>query len=344
MNSSNHMITKRSSTKFTVADAIRDYTVKDLKRFCHRNYINVKEASRKEVFVQAVAAFILENVGTILSRLMIWDLEIVRDLVKIGPSKALGVGHSVLTYAQTALFLRCSYDEKKDCTLYVMSDDLREAIGSTADDLLADASYRKKSELLQFLQGLKMLFGAVYTWDAREDFERCYPEFKGNNEVWRELMSSPNTLEDMHFYRSNPDKGILLCPMIDFVGDEIVDIFPTPEQREQSRRTFTRQEILDAGRMPFPIFTCEPAIRLKEHLHKDWEIDDQALIENVMFDCWLFSQPIYDKPDKVAKLIEGYESDSEELKDTLEKLVEEYVNATPCWALGGKSINEKLTP
>lgn len=214
------MITKRYKTKYVVADAVRDYTVKDLKRFCHRNYIKVKESSRKEVFVQAVAAFTLENVGTILPRLMVWDLEIVRDLVKIGPRKALGIGHSVLTYAEPALFLRCSYDEKKDCWWHVMSDDLRVAIGTTADDLLTDASYRKKSELLQFLQGLKYIYGYVYTWVARAEFERCYPEYQGDNEVWRELMSSPNTLEDIHFYRGNPEKGILLCPMFDYVGPE----------------------------------------------------------------------------------------------------------------------------
>lgn len=334
------MKTKRASTRFTVADAVRDYTVKDLKRFCRKNYINVKKSSRKEVFVQAVAAFILENVGTILSRLMIWDLEIVRDLVKIGPRKALGVGHSVLTYAEPALFLRCPYDEKKDCTWYVISDDLREAIGSTAEDLLAEESYRKKSEMLQFLQGVKYVYGFVYTWDARAEFERCYPEYQGNNEVWRELMSSPNTIEDIRYYKGNPEKGILLCPMFDYVGPEIIDVIPTPDQQKESRKTFTRQEILDAGSMPFPFFTCEPAIRLKKHLHEDWGVDDQASIENIMFDFWLFSQPIYNKPDKAVRLIEGYKADSKELKDTLVKLVEEYVNATPCWVLSGHSVKE----
>ena len=149
------MKTKRAKTKYTVADVARDYTVKDLQRFCRKNYLNVKKSSRKEVFVQAVADYVLENVGAILSGLMKWDLEIVRDLVQIGPGKALAVGHSVISYAETALFLRCTYDEKKDCTWYVMSDDLRESIGSKAEELLADASYRKKSEMLQFFQGLK---------------------------------------------------------------------------------------------------------------------------------------------------------------------------------------------
>ena len=334
------MKTKRTSTKFTVADAVRDYTVEELKRFCHRNYIKVKESSRKEIFVQAVSNFILENVGTILSRLMIWDLEIVRDLVKIGPRKALGVGHSVLTYAEPALFLRCPYDEKKDCTWYVMSDDLREAIGSTAEDLLADESYRKKSELLQFLQGLKYVYGFVYTWDARAEFERCYPEYQGNNEVWRELMSSPNTLEDIHYYKGNPDKGILLCPMFDFIGEEILNILPTPEQQKLSRKTFSRQEILDAGAMPFPLFTCEPAQRLKEHLVEEWGIPDSMVVDNIMFDLWLFSQPIYDQPNKATELVKDYWSEDPEAVDKLIELVTEYLNATPCWELSGQSAND----
>ena len=190
------MKTKRFKTKFAVSAVVRTYTVEYLQRFCSRNYIDVKKSSRKEVFVQAVAKFVLENVETILSRLMIWDLEIVRDLVSIGPGKALAVGHACHTYAESALFLLSEYDEKKECSWYVMPNELREAIGSKAEELLADEEYRKKSELLQFLQGLKTIFNTVYTWDARADFERCYPEYKDNNEVWRELMSSPNTLFD----------------------------------------------------------------------------------------------------------------------------------------------------
>ena len=333
------MKTKRKSTKYTVADAARDYTVKDLRLFCCKNYLHVKKSSRKEVFVQAASNFVLENVGTILSRLMIWDLEIVRDLVNIGPAKALAVGHSVLSYAQTALFLRCSYDKKKDCKWFVMSDDLREAIGSTAEDLLADESYRKKSEMLQFLQGLKFIYGDVYTWDARAEFERCFPEYRSNNEVWRELMSSPNTLEDMCFYKGDLDKGILVCPMLDYVSPEIIDVLPTPEEQQHSRKEFSRQEILDAGNMPFPFFTCEPALRLKEYLTEEWGISDAWLVDNLMFDLWLFSQPIYDQPNKAAELVKEYRSEEPKMVDELKEYVTEYVNATPCWALSGHSIN-----
>ena len=78
------MKTKRAKTKYTVADVARDYTVKDLQRFCRKNYLNVKKSSRKEVFVQAVADYVLENVGAILSGLMIWDLEIVRRHLQQG--------------------------------------------------------------------------------------------------------------------------------------------------------------------------------------------------------------------------------------------------------------------
>lgn len=335
------MKTKRAKTKYNVADVARDYTVKELQRFCSKNCLNVKKSSRKEVFVQAVANYVLENVETILSGLMIWDLEIVRDLVQIGPRKALSVGHSVLSYAQTALFLRCSYDENKDCTWYVMSDDLRDAIGSKAEELLADASYRKKSEMLQFLQGLKYLYGFVYTWDARSDFERCYPEYKDNNEVWRELMLSPNTFEDIRFYRGNPEKGILICPLMDVVSPEIIDMLPTPEDQQQSRKIFTRQEILDAGNLPFPFFTCEPALRLKEYLTEEWGISDEWLVDNLVFDLWLFSQPIYDQPNKAVELVQDYRSEEPKMVDELKEYVTEYVNAIPCWALSGHSVNDK---
>lgn len=344
MNCSNLMKTKRSKTKYKVADIVRTYTVAYLQRFCSRNYIGVKKSSRKEVYVQAVAGFILENAGMIISRLMIWDLEIVRDLVNIGPGKALAVGHVCHTYAESALFLLTEYDDKKGFSWYVMPNELREAIGSKAEELLADEEYRKKSELLQFLQGLKMIFNTVYTWDARADFERCYPEYKDNNEVWRELMSSPNTLFDIEIYRRQTDMGFLRCPLDDFLYPEILDVLPSYEQQKKSHKQYSRQEILDAGRMPFPIFTCEPALRLKEHLRDDWEIDDPALLDNLMFDIWFFSQPIYDKPDKAVKLAENYETDDKELLDNLVRLINEYINATPCWALCGSSVNEAGLP
>ena len=334
------MNTKRCKTKYPIADVVRKQTVRELRIICAKYCIRVNRSARKEVFVQAVSKYVLENVGSLLSGLMIWDLEIVRDLVSIGPSKALAVGHSVLTYAQTALFLECSYDEKKDWTWYVMSDELREAIGSKAEELLADASYRKKSEMIQFLQGLKFIYGDVYTWNARDDFERCYPEYKGNNEVWRELMSSPNTLEDMCFYKGDLEKGILVCPMLDYVSPEIIDVLPTPEQQKLSRKLYTRQEILDAGNMPFPFFTCEPALRLKKYLTEEWGISDAWLVDNLMFDIWLFSQPIYDQPNKAAELVKEYRSEEPKMVDELIEYVTKYVNATPCWALAGHSVND----
>ena len=340
MNYSNRMRTKRAKTKYTVADVVRTGTVAFMQRYCSRNFIKVKKSSRKEVYVQAIAKHILENVGTILSRLMIWDVEIVRDLVRIGPGKALAVDVPCHTYAQFSLILLSSYDEKNDCAWYVMPNELRETIGSKAEELLLDEEYRKKSELLQFLQGLKTIYNTVYTWDAHADFERCYPEYNGDNEVWRELMLSPNSMYDIEIYRDNPDRGFLRCPMEDFVLPDIIDVLPSFEQLRESRKQYSRQEILDAGRMPFPIFTCEAALRLKEHLSEDWGIDDPELINHVMFDFWLFSQPIYDKPDKAIQLVEDYEDNGEDLKDKLIKLVEDYINATPCWALCGNSIKE----
>lgn len=123
-------------------------------------------------------------------------------------------------------------------------------------------------------------------------------------------------------------------------AQKIIDVIPTPDQQKESRKTFTRQEILDAGRMPFPFFTCEPAHRLKEYLTEELGISDALVVDNLLFDHWLFSQPIYNQPNKAAELVKEYGLDDQKMVDDLTVLINEYVNATPCWALSGHSVIE----
>lgn len=338
------MHTKRLKTSFALASQVENLTKRQLQRLCWQYDIELTTCNRKEVYVQAVAKYVLENAGTILSRLMIPDVELVRDLVKIGPGKGLSVPYDALSYLSSALFIQCIPDEKHDVCWFVMSNELREVIGSKAEELLDDPGYRKRSEMLQFIQGTKTVFGTPYTWDVREDFETCYPEYKGNNEVWRDLMSSPNTMMDIRIFRSDQERGFLFYPLFDLIESDDIDVFNDWKSIGLIRKEFTRQELLDAGRLPFPIFTSEAALRLKKFFCEEWETDPEEA-NSCMWQFWLRGQPIYNQKDKAAKLVKEILIVAKtESVEKIVGLVNDFLNATPCWALLGHSVDEVSGP
>ena len=131
--------------------------------------------------------------------------------------------------------------------------------------------------------------------------------------------------------------------MIDYLHPDVLDVLPTYEQQENSRKIFSRQEIIEAGNMPYPIFSCEAALRLKEHLRKEWEVNEPAYLENLLYFIFLEGQIVYNKPDKASQLADGYETNDPKAKDKLIELIDNFVNSTPCWALNGHSVNEVET-
>lgn len=338
------METKALNTRFTLSSEVEKLTKRQLLRLCWQYDLHLTMNNRKEVYVRAVTKYVLENAETILSHLMIQDVELVRDMVKIGPGKGLAVPCSAMSYLPSALFIQCIPDEKNDVCWFVMSYELRKVIGPLAEELLSDPEYRKRSEMLQFIQGTKTIFGMPYTWDVREDFETCYPEYKGNNEVWRDLMSSPNTLLDIRIYLQDQERGFLLYPLIDRVAPKLVDVLAEGVNKGLIRKEFTRQEILDAGRLPFPVFTSEAALRLKEFFCEEWEMESEEA-NSFMWELWLQGQPIYNQKDKAAKLVEElFEVENGESRERVVGLVNVFLNSTPCWALLGHSVNDVAGP
>lgn len=338
------METKAFNTRFTLSSEVEKLSKRQLLRLCWQYDLNLTTNNRKEVYVRAVTKYVLENAETILSHLMIKDVELVRDLVKIGPGKGLAVPYNALFYLPSILFIQSIPDEKHDVCWYVMSYELRKVIGTKAEELLSDPEYRKRSEMLQFIQGTKTVFGMPYTWDIREDFETCYPEYKGNNEVWRDLMTSPSTLLDIHIYITDQERGFLLYPLIDRVAPKLIDVLVEGENKGLIRKEFSRQEILDAGRQPFPVFTNEAALRLRKHFCDELEMEPEEA-NSCMWVLWLESQPIYNQKEKAAKLVEKFFIvDKIESVEKVVSLVNDFLNSTPCWALLGHSVDEVSGP
>ena len=338
------METKAFNTRFTLSSEVEKLSKRQLLRLCWQYDLNLTTNNRKEVYVRAVTKYVLENAETILSHLMIKDVELVRDLVKIGPGKGLAVPYNALFYLPSVLFIQSIPDEKHDVCWYVMSYELRKVIGTKAEELLSDPEYRKRSEMLQFIQGTKTVFGMPYTWDVREDFETCYPEYKGNNEVWRDLMTSPSTLLDIHIYITDQERGFLFYPLIDRVAPKLIDVLVEGENKGLIRKEFSRQEILDAGRQPFPVFTGEAALRLRKHFCEELEMEPEEA-NNCMWELWLEGQPIYNQKDKAAKLVEEFFIVKKlESVEKVVGLVNDFLNSTPCWALLGHSVDEVSGP
>ena len=83
------METKAFNTRFTLSSEVEKLSKRQL-----LNDLNLTTNNRKEVYVSAVTKYVLENVETILSHLMIKDVELVNDFLNSTPCWAL-LGHSV---------------------------------------------------------------------------------------------------------------------------------------------------------------------------------------------------------------------------------------------------------
>ena len=332
--------TKAFHTDYHIFDLACKFTKNALIHQCTACGLKPNSRLHKDVIAKLLTDHILENIGSILPLLSVWDLELLRDLVQIGPGKGLAVYYEACCTVIFQTLLIVSFHEPNlNRTWYVMADELREAIGSKAEATLEDPAYRMRAEMLQYVQGLKTLYGIVPVIIAEGLLRRDYPEIEDNQKLLEDMARCPeNSLCSIEHI--NPKTFSLVAPM---VRDSFNDISDLEVIREEDifAKVFTKEEILDAGQQPYPFFHCEAAQRLKGHMCEEYGIT-AILADSAMFGLWVDSQPIYDNFMRAVNLVnERITIEDQKDWDKLVVLVNEFLDAAPCWALGGWSVEEK---
>lgn len=330
-----------SKTNFALVSQAKEMDVLKLDDVCNAYGIKLDSPYSKNAYAKALADYILKNTERILSQLTIWDLETIRDLVSIGAGNGLFIQcESCSTILDELLLIKITPDEEEDGSVYIMSDELRLAIGSKADKILKDEAYLKRADISRFVQGLKTLYGIVSIEMVRYALRDKYPDSEENKKMIREMVVCPENMAKVTKNDQQPDHLYLYSPIVYEAFTDLIDLQSITTDF-MGMKEFTYQEIMAVGQRPYPFFQFEEARRLNAFLINDFEVDP-ILADSAMFGLWLENQASFPNFMRTMFLINKYfNTDERQLWDRLVVFVNEFLDAAPCWALLGYSVNDK---
>lgn len=333
--------TRKFETGYSLYDQAQELSVGVLRDLCRVYGIKLPGKTLKAGYAKALSHYLLTETRAALSQLISWDLELIRDLVCIGPGMGLAVKYeSCSTVVYDLLLIKVFRDEEKQECWYFMSDELRNAIGTQAEEILAESTYWKKSEIYQFVQGLKMLYGIVPKSLVYAILRDNYPGTTDNLQMIHDVLECPENMLPIIRTKDSPDD-------VGFYSSAVSEVFDDPMELESETeedicyKAFSKKEILDAGRLPYPIFNCDPAVRLKTFICKQFGIT-AINADSTIYAIWLESQPIYRNFMRSIDLVNKYFTEvNQDDWDRLVFLVNQFLDVAPHWALLGYSLEEE---
>lgn len=337
----NRLETRPSKTYFTLLSQAKQMDELELEDICSAYGIKLDYTSSKIAYAKALVDYILKNTERILSQLTIWDLEIVRDLVSIGAGNGLFIQfESCSTILDELLLIKIIRSEENEGSVFVMADELRLAIGTKANEILKDKTYLKRADINRFIQGLKTLYGVVSVEMVRYALRDKYPDTEENKKLIREMVVCPENMAKVTKVNRQPDQLSFFSPIVLEAFKDLVDLQSITTDL-MGMKEFTNQEIMAVGHRPYPIFQFEEARRLNAFLVDDFGVDP-ILADSAMYGLWLDNQTSFPNFMRTMFLINKYFSMDDQLKwDRLVVFVNEFLDAAPCWALLGYSVNDK---
>ena len=337
----NRLETRPSKTNFTLLSQAEQTDQLVLEDVCSAYGINLDYPSSKIAYAKALVDYILKNTERILSQLTIWDLETIRDLVSIGAGNGLFIQfESCSTILDELLLIKIIRSEENEGSVFVMADELRLAIGTKANEILKDKTYLKRADINRFIQGLKTLYGVVSVEMVRYALRDKYPETEENKKLIREMVVCPENMANTTKGSLQPDQLSFYSPIVLEAFKDLVDLQSITTDL-MGMKEFTYQEIMAVGHRPYPIFQFEEARRLNAYLIDDFGVDP-ILADSAMYGLWLENQTSFPNFMRTMFLINKYFSMDDQLKwDRLVVFVNEFLDAAPCWALLGYSVNDK---
>lgn len=337
----NRLETRPSKTNFTLLSQAKQLDELVLEDVCGAYGINLDYPSSKNAYAKALAEYILKNTERILYQLTIWDLETIRDLVSVGDGNGLFVQfESCSTILDELLLIKIIRSEEKEGSVFVMADELRLAIGTKANEILKDKTYLKRADISRFIQGLKTLYGIVSIEMVRYALHDKYPDTEENKKIIREMVVCTENMANTTKGSLQPDQLSFYSPIVLEAFKDLVDLQSITTDL-MGMKEFTYQEIMAVGHRPYPIFQFEEARRLNAFLVDDFGVDP-ILADSAMYGLWLDNQTSFPNFMRTMFLINKYFSMDDQLKwDRLVVFVNEFLDAAPCWALLGYSVNDK---
>lgn len=331
------MKTRPISGSYTIAQRAESYTKKDFESFTYALGIKFPHNARKASICRGYADYILTNLDSILSRISSWELSLLRDIVKEGRGKAVGVKYFMQSSLLLSVFMmKVEYDPTDGITWVEMPEDLFLALGDKPEKILSDPVYRKQDEYLRCFRGFLTLYGFYPLLNLMDDFQKLYPEILDDDgyEVFlcpeiQGAISSVDTYDDEVLH-------VAVSPFVWEVYGSVQSLAKDIRDGIEPR-PFSKKEVLDAGSTPFPRFDTEASRRLRSFLRSKSTLSPEDTDE-FLFELWLGHQDFRKSPLDFMDIVSEYLNlDSVHTFNEALQLIMEYVNTVPCWALGGNS-------
>ena len=233
--------------------------------------------------------------------------------------------------------LQCKFRRDGNDLYIAMADELREAMGDSPTALLKDASFRKRSERLQFCRGTLALVGMVplpYLFDVLKD---TYPE--DTDDFRASVLCSPEIVFGFHTMMEDAEFPFVISPYV-------LEVYETPEDLAMEIRPkvqfkhFPKGRALAAGQLPRPSLELPEGAKLRRLLLSKGGLT-ASKADELLYELWLDKQDFSGSATSSIEVVKDYITfrSFEDIQAVMDAVMD-FVNAVPCWALLGNASTE----
>ena len=299
----------------------------------------------KEAIAEKLSSTILATAPEWLKRLPPYDIEILRELSE-SPT-GTRIEKPLLYYPMPSVMYNIiqiddekSIDEKSNA--YYLTDDVHAAVSACISEVFDNDLMREHLRLQQYGYGILTLYGIVSVEHFSDEIE-YFP------------FSSEDVVDELILLLGNSELFYMCSTQLDEKKDQVMLVSPWVENANkvwheiQKRKTipykvFEYEEIMAAGRLPYPAFTSEFTEDITDLLnYTDETFKDTRPIEPVeqtLTDIWFCIQEGESPMSGVEAMLANFPSKHRKITNEVVSLYSNYQNSLPRWDLKGHSPKE----
>lgn len=325
--------------QITLADRLEEQTKKSLIDMAHLLAVKIPSKLRKADFAAALNIFILTHPERWLNQLPLYDLMLLNQLVKEGKSRYIEVQDSLSTPIIESLFLVIPQREdiSEGMVRYYIAEDLRPIISPLIADVLSSSRHAKRFLYEQLFRGITNLYGML----PYKELLRLMAKYSPQSE---EFYLNPNILQHSLEIRKNlfhyveENKMELFAQSAFLVNPDSLDEMLYERSSIPSFKSFTREEVLDAGKKPFFHIASQQTETIKKYMMERLAYSDIAA-DSILEVLWYTLQTDGNHTSLITLILGGKLNSLQELQEGMNRFMD-YCNQIPRWFLKGYSSNE----
>lgn len=292
-----------------------------------------KYATQDEA-AEAVSKEILKHPKHFLQRLLAFEMEIVKAIVKAGSGKAVQFRQSDTIIPMCLLNVANIYtDVQNEKTIVWMADDLRESIAPYIDKVAESEEYVTAKEFEQYVIGCLNLYGAMIEDELLElvaDFYEDEEMEQGMKRFYEGFASVLCSIDMEH----DGQRTKLYFPPFANPTEDLLHYYQSRLERAAANdfKPYDFEQILAAGDVTNIRIPNAHHERLVKCLMKTCSMSRSKATDTI-FMMWRESQDEMDPRDIVAYVMNFCEYI--EARKVLQKNLVKYLNYMPMWVLKG---------